>query len=143
MGNAAKIDPLKKAFGDKFDQLELVEADLLKPETMLEACSGSDYVVHVASPFPLAPPENDDDLIKPALEGTTSVMNAAIAAGAKKVVLTSSCVSIGLGYPKEKTEFTEEYWSKTENLTVPDFNAYTKSKTYAEKKAWEMVEEHN
>lgn len=141
--NAAKIDPLKKAFGDKFDQMEIVEADLLKPESMVEACSGSNYVVHVASPFPLAPPENEDDLIKPALEGTTSVMKAAIAAGAKKVVLTSSCVSIGMGYPIDKTEFTEEYWSNTDNFQVPDFSAYAKSKTFAEKKAWDMVEEHN
>ena len=27
--NAAKIEPLKQAFGEYFDQLELVEADLL------------------------------------------------------------------------------------------------------------------
>jgi nucleoside-diphosphate-sugar epimerase len=141
--NAAKIDPLKKAYGDMFDQLELVEADLLKPETLMDACNGSDYVVHVASPFPLAPPETEDDLIKPAVEGTASVMKAAIATGAKKVVLTSSCVAIGLGHPVEKTEFTEEYWSKTENFKVPDFAAYAKSKTFAEKKAWDMVEEHN
>jgi len=141
--NTSKIDPLKKAYGAKFEALELVEADLLKPESMVEACKGSDYVVHVASPFPLAPPENEDDLIKPALEGTESVIKAAIAAGAKKVVLTSSCVSIGMGYPAERTTFTEADWSKPEDFKVPDFNAYAKSKTLAEKKAWEMIEEHN
>jgi len=140
--NAEKIDPLKKAFGEKFEEIDLVEADLLQPETMMKAIEGSDYVVHVASPFPLAPPEHEDDLIKPALEGTTSVMNAAIAAGVKKVVLTSSIVSIGMGWPLDKTVFTEEDWSMPENFKVPDFNAYAKSKTLAEKKAWEMVEEN-
>jgi nucleoside-diphosphate-sugar epimerase len=141
--NAAKIDPLKIAYGDNFEKLELVEADLLNPESMSEACKGSEYVVHVASPFPLAPPENDDDLIKPAVDGTTSVMTAAIAAGAKKVVVTSSCVSIGMGYPADRTTFTEEDWSKPEEFKVPDFAAYATSKTLAEKKAWEIVEEHN
>jgi len=142
--NAAKIDPLKKAFGDLFGQIELVEADLLKPETMIEACKGSDYIVHVASPFPLAPPEHEDDLIKPAVEGTASVMEAAFATGVKKVVLTSSVASIAMGYNNgSKTTFTEEDWSKPEEFKVPDFNAYGKSKTLAEKKAWDMVAEHN
>lgn len=141
--DAAKIDPVKKSFGEMFDQIEIVEADLLKPDTVIEACKGSDYVVHVASPFPLAPPEHEDDLLKPAVEGTAAVMNAAIATGAKKVVLTSSCVSIGMGYPADRTVFTEDDWSKPENFKVPDFNAYGKSKTLAEKKAWDMVEEHN
>lgn len=141
--NAEKIDPLKTAYGDKFDTLELVEADLLKPDSMIAACTGSDYIVHVASPFPLAPPEHEDDLIKPAVEGTTAAIKAAIATNAKKIVLTSSCVSIGMGYPTDRTTFTEADWSKTENFKVPDFNAYAKSKTYAEKKAWELVEAHN
>lgn len=141
--NAEKIDPLKKAFGDKWEEIELVEADLLKPESMMEACKGSEYIVHVASPFPLAPPEHEDDLVKPAVEGTTSVMNAAIAAGAKKVVLTSSVVSIAMGHPADKKEFTEEDWTMPENFKAPDFAAYAKSKTLAEKKAWEMVKGHD
>merc|ERR1711933_512307 len=55
----------------------------------------------------------------------------------------SSCVSIGMGYPEERPMFTEEDWSKPENFTVPDFAAYAKSKTLAEKKAWDMVDKHN
>eukprot|EP00535_Pseudo-nitzschia_heimii_P001982 CAMPEP_0197179934 /NCGR_PEP_ID=MMETSP1423-20130617/4730_1 /TAXON_ID=476441 /ORGANISM="Pseudo-nitzschia heimii, Strain UNC1101" /LENGTH=347 /DNA_ID=CAMNT_0042629939 /DNA_START=100 /DNA_END=1143 /DNA_ORIENTATION=+ len=143
--NAEKIDPLKTAYGEKFfESLELVEADLLDEDSMAEAVKGSDYIVHVASPFPLAPPEHEDDLIKPAVEGTTSVVKAAIASGVtKKVVLTSSCASIGMGYPADRTTFTEEDWTRPEDFKVPDFAAYSKSKTFAEKKAWELVEEHN
>ena len=55
--NAAKIDPLKAGFGEYFDQLELVEADLLNEESMINACAGSTYVVHTASPYsPHTPP---------------------------------------------------------------------------------------
>ena len=32
--NAARVEPLKKAFGELFDQLELVEADLLDDASM-------------------------------------------------------------------------------------------------------------
>ena len=49
--NAAKIDPLKKTLGDFFDQLELVEADLLDKQSMIDAVAGSTYVAHTASPF--------------------------------------------------------------------------------------------
>merc|ERR1719420_1164394 len=91
----------------------------------------------------MAPPEHEDDLIKPAVEGTTAAVNSAIAAGAKKVVLTSSCVSIGMGHPTDRTVFTEADWSRPEEFKVPDFNAYAKSKTLAERKAWELVAAHN
>jgi dihydroflavonol-4-reductase len=49
--NEAKIAPLREAFGDLFNQLELVEADLLNEESLVAAIAGSTYVCHVASPF--------------------------------------------------------------------------------------------
>ena len=55
-----KLAPLKNAFGDNFNKLELAEADLLKPETLDEAIKGCDYVVHTASPFPLAVPDDEN-----------------------------------------------------------------------------------
>jgi dihydroflavonol-4-reductase len=75
---------LKKAFGDLFDQLELVEADLLDAKSMELALNGSDYIVHTASPFPLDKPSDEMELIKPAVEGTLAVMNAAKANKCKK-----------------------------------------------------------
>ncbi len=51
--NETKLAPLRKAFGENFNKLELVEADLLKPETIDEAIKGCDYVIHTASPFPI------------------------------------------------------------------------------------------
>ena len=72
--NAAKIEPLKAGFGEYFDQLELVEADLLNEESMINACAGSTYVVHTASPYSFGIPE--DELVKPAVAGTTAIMKA-------------------------------------------------------------------
>ena len=51
--NEKKVKPIREAFGDRFEQLELVEADLLDDNSMAEAIAGSTYVVHVASPAPI------------------------------------------------------------------------------------------
>ena len=45
------MNPIKSAFGDLFNQLEVVEADLLNEDSLAAACEGSTYVVHTASPF--------------------------------------------------------------------------------------------
>lgn len=55
--------------------MELVEADLLKPETWPAAIDGCTYVCHVASPFVFGVSEADEDtLIKPAVDGTLNVL---------------------------------------------------------------------
>lgn len=53
------------------------------------------YVIHVASPFPGIDPADPDELIKPAVEGTLAVLQAAHKAGCvKRVVLTSSATAM-------------------------------------------------
>jgi len=54
------MDPLREAFGQKFDELEIVEADLENAESIHNAIEGCDYVVHTASPFPSKVPKNED-----------------------------------------------------------------------------------
>jgi len=72
--NQKKIDPLRKAFGNLFQNLTLVEADLLDEKSIINAIAGATYVVHTASPFPLNNPKDEMDLIRPAVAGTTAVM---------------------------------------------------------------------
>ena len=131
--NEAKIAPLKQAFGEYFDQLELVEADMLKEETLFKAIEGSTYVVHTASPFPIAKPKHEDVLIKPAVEGTMAVMRAAHKNKVKRVVITSSVAAIYVSADKNKRDFSVEDWTDLK-LATP----YEKSKTMAEKAAWDF-----
>lgn len=111
--NPKKIEPLKKAFGEYFDQLELVEADLLDENSLMQACSGSTYIVHTASPFPIENPRHEDELIKPAVEGTLAIMKAARANKVKRVVITSSVASIMVSQDENKVNFSVEDWSDT------------------------------
>ena len=59
--------------------LELVEADLLNDEGWEDAATGMDDILHVASPFIVGMPKHENDLIRPAVEGTERVLSAAIA----------------------------------------------------------------
>jgi nucleoside-diphosphate-sugar epimerase len=131
--NTAKIEPLKKAFGKYFDKLELVEADLLDEKSLQDAIKGSTYVVHTASPFPIAAPKDENVLIKPAVEGTLSVCRAAQKHKVKRLVITSSVLAIMVKSDKNKSHFTISDWSDLE-ATQP----YEKSKTMAERAAWEF-----
>ena len=100
-----------------------------------EAVAGCDFVLHTASPFPLVAPEHEDDLIIPASAGALRVLRAAHAAGVKRVVLTSSFAAIGYGNDPHPEIFTEADWS---NPTA-EIGAYPKSKTLAERAAWDFV----
>jgi len=119
------------------DALEFVAADLTRDEGWSEAVAGCEYVWHVASPFPPGAPEHEDELIVPAREGTLRVLRAARDAGVKRVVLTSSFAAIGYGHPPQTEPFDETTWTNPEAPGVP---AYQKSKTLAERAAWDFME---
>jgi dihydroflavonol-4-reductase len=59
LSNAKKIEPLRKAFGQYFENLTLVEADLLNADSVINSIKGADFVVHTASPFPLKQPSDE------------------------------------------------------------------------------------
>jgi dihydroflavonol-4-reductase len=94
-------------------------------------------VLHVASPFPPGNPKHEDELIIPAREGTLRVLRAARDAGVKRVVVTSSFAAIGYGHPEAERSFTEEDWSNLDSKQIP---SYQKSKTLAERAAWDFIE---
>ena len=118
--------------------LEFHICDLLKDEGWEAAVDGCDYVLHVASPFILEVPSDENVLIKPAVDGTLRVLNACSKAYVKKVVLTSSVAAVAYGHGVEKT-YDESDWSNTGEDS--GITPYAKSKTLAEKAAWNFVEE--
>ena len=77
--------------------MKYVQADVLSDSGWAEAMNGCDFVIHLASPFLLAEPKDENVMITPAVEGTKRVIKAAIKAGIKRVVLTSSVVSMTSG----------------------------------------------
>lgn len=117
--------------------LSFVEADLTADEGWADAVRGCEFVLHVASPFPATQPDDEDDLIVPAREGTLRVLRAAREADVKRVVVTSSFAAIGFGDSRPDHVYTEEDWTDPD---APQVRAYVKSKTLAERAAWEFME---
>ena len=123
--------------GEVDERLKLFRADLSADAGWPEAAAGCDYVLHVASPFPSTVPKDENELIAPARDGALRVLKAARDAGVKRVVLTSSFAAIGYGAPKDRTAaFTEKDWT---NLNDPSVQPYPKSKTIAERAAWDFI----
>ena len=117
--------------------IELVEADLGADAGWAEAVKGCEFVQHVASPFPAVHPKDEMELIRPARDGALRVLKAAKAAGVKRVVMTSSMAAIAYGHGDDRAEISDEtMWSNPEG---PDNTPYTKSKTIAERAAWDYV----
>jgi len=127
---------LKVGGAEPGDRLSFFAADLESDAGWREAIAGSNYVLHVASPLPPSVPKHEDELIVPAREGTLRVLRAARDAGVKRVVVTSSFAAIGYGHKVRETPFTEADWT---NPNGDDVAPYTKSKTLAERAAWDFL----
>uniref|UniRef100_A0A914XH83 NAD-dependent epimerase/dehydratase domain-containing protein n=1 Tax=Plectus sambesii TaxID=2011161 RepID=A0A914XH83_9BILA len=139
VSNAQKVQPVKDV--DKHGRLELVEADLKQPNSWKAAVKGVDYILHVASPFP-PPGTVDDSIITTAVEGVLHVFKAAAASDStvKRIVLTSSVVAIAEGHKYDpKQVLTEKDWT---DVTSSHTGSYEKSKTLAERAAWDFVRDN-
>lgn len=110
-------------------------ADLLQDAGWADAITGCDYVLHVASPFPARQPDDAEELIAPARDGTLRVLGVARDAGVKRVVLTSSFAAVGYGSHTPDTPFTEEDWTDPAAPNPP----YIRSKAIAERAAWDFI----
>lgn len=126
---------LEKAGADT-GRLRFFAADLEKDEAWAEAVAGCTYVQHVASPFPQSQPADEQELIRPAVDGTLRVLRAARDAGVKRIVLTSSFAAIGYGHGQRHSDYTEADWT---DVNGPAVQPYMKSKTLAERAAWDFV----
>jgi dihydroflavonol-4-reductase len=116
-------------------QLEFVCADLLKDEGWNDAIQGCHLVLHLASPFPTDAPKDENEVIAPARDGTLRVLRAAGAGRVKRVVLVSSAAAVLGGHEKENRTFTEADWTDVSKIDY----AYAKSKTLAERAAWDFI----
>jgi dihydroflavonol-4-reductase len=121
------------------DRLSFVELDLTRDGGWPEAMRGMTALIHTASPFPMAPPRDENALIRPAVDGTLRALRAAQAAGVTRVVLTSSVVAIEANAKVGRETLTEDDWS---DVSHPRATPYYRSKTLAERAAWTFAAQH-
>ena len=114
--------------------VELVEADIMKPETLTGAVAGVDGVFQIAAVYRIWAPDPENDIIAPGVTGGLNVLRAAKEAGVKRVVLTSSCAAVGSD-ATEANPLTENDWNDA--ATSP----YYVAKTRGEREAWKFAKE--
>lgn len=129
------LDALKQNGISDFSRLTFFEADLTNDTGWAEVMKDATYVLHVASAFPAQDPDDENELIVPARDGALRVLKSAKNAGVKRVVLTSSFAAVGYSIDAKDHIFTEEDWTD-DRVPLP---AYIKSKTVAEKAAWDFI----
>jgi dihydroflavonol-4-reductase len=134
---AAAVRRHLKDAADLGDRLRIVPLDLARDEGWDAALEGCDALMHTASPFPLEQPEDDAEIVATARDGALRAIRAAVRAGTGRVVLTSSSVAIMNREPPAGRPFDERDWTDLEHPTA---NPYARSKTLAERAAWEFAE---
>lgn len=133
--NDKKMKPLTESMGDAFDDVEVVQVDLLDADSIDRAIEGCTHVIHTASPYPNKNPKNEKDVIEPAENGTKYVLEACKKHKVKRLVFTSSIFAI-LDYDTFKEESTEADFANADTCIDP----YAKSKILAEKAVWDFME---
>ncbi|WBU51784.1 NAD-dependent epimerase/dehydratase family protein [Paracoccus sp. SCSIO 75233] len=117
-------------------RLSFVTLDLLDGDGWGEAAAQCRFLIHTASPFVTVMPKNPDMLIRPAVDGTEHALNAALRAGHKRIVLTSSVAAIDSAPLTYNKVYSESDWTDPDDKTV---TAYAASKTLAERAAWQIM----
>ena len=133
----AGVEKLASLVPGSASRLEIVEADLAADKGWPDALRDCRYVLHVASPFPATVPDDEQTVIGPAVQGTKRVLEAAAATkgGVKRMVVTSSVAAVAFGHaPGTERVYDESDWSVVERC-----DPYQKSKTLAERSAWDFV----
>src|SRR3954451_22683067 len=127
----------ERAGVDAGDRLTVVAADLGADAGWSDAVAGCSGVLHVASPFPPEQPKDPDELIVPARDGALRVIEASLAAGVERIVMTSSVAAVRHGRPaSEDRPYDEEDWTDgNDTRRTP----YVRSKALAERAAWDHV----
>ncbi|GAA4925495.1 aldehyde reductase [Mucilaginibacter defluvii] len=138
--NLASTTELKKTLIDQgvaaIDHLSFAVAELTTDDNWQKVMEGCRYVLSVASPVFFEKPKNEQEAIRPAVEGILRILKFAKRAGVQRVVMTSNFGAVGFTQTDKSRETTESDWTDT---TAKGLSVYEKSKTLAESAAWDFI----
>jgi dihydroflavonol-4-reductase len=132
--NRSKESSVREALSDPAGMLSVALCDLTSDSGWAEAFDGVDALIHVASPFILREPKDEQEYLRPAVDGTRRVMRFARDAGVTTSVVTSTYLTMA-GHMFAGTFGPEDHTP----LGDPSINAYIRSKVAAEEALWDFV----
>lgn len=119
-----------------FKHLSFAKAELTKDDNWAAAMKDCKYVLSVASPVFFDVPKDEQEAIRPAVEGIMRILKFAKAAGVQRVVMTSNFGAVGFSQTDKTRETTEADWT---DVNLKGLSIYEKSKTLAERAAWDFI----
>lgn len=140
--SVTKEEQVRKAVStvvDPGDRLSFATADLMSDDGWDDAVAGVSYVLHVASPLGQGDTKDPEELITPAREGALRVLRAATRAGVRRVVMTSAANAASPSSYATDGITDENLWT----VDDPSLPAYRRSKTLAEKAAWDFMDAYD
>lgn len=144
--SSEKGDQLAKNLKSDNFSYEIVK-DIAEPNAFDESLKKHpevEYFMHTASPFHFNTTDIEKDLLIPAIEGTKNALKSIKAYGSnvKRVIVTSSVAALydftTIPEHVDEKSWTDMPWDKALSNPV---SGYIGSKTYAEKAAWEFMEQ--
>lgn len=135
--SGSKEMAVRDALTTETDRLSFAVCDLTSDEGWAEAFQGVDALIHVASPFILREPKDEQEYLRPAVDGTLRVMRFACDAGVTNAVVTSTYLTMA-GHMFAGTFGPDDHTL----ISDPSINAYIRSKVAAEEALWDFVSTH-
>lgn len=130
------LETLKANGIPSFEKLSFEVTELTKDDNWEEAMKDCKYVLSVASPVFFEIPKDESEAIRPAVEGILRILKFARNAGVKRVVMTSNFGAVGFSQTDKNTATIEDDWTDPNEKGL---SVYEKSKTLAEKAAWDFI----
>ncbi len=115
--------------------LERVEANILVPESLEQAVRGCNVVYHAAAVHKTWSANPELEIIRPAVEGTRNILQAAKQARVKKIIYVSSAVAMGGGDTFHHQRSVDDWFP---NPKLPCNIAKTRSEQVAHQLAEEL-----
>ena len=132
--SSSKEMVVREALATEIGRLSIAVCDLTSDEGWVEAFQGVDALIHVASPFILREPKDEQEYLRPAVDGTLRVMRFARDAGVATAVVTSTYLTMA-GHMFAGTFGPDDHTP----MNDPSINAYIRSKVAAEEALWDFV----
>lgn len=120
--------------GELYNQIEFVNGDILRYDSLLEAFAHAEKVIHTAAIVSFDPGERNK-VIKNNVEGTANVVNACLECGVQQLGYISSVAAVGNAEDGELTTETTPWENSGHN------SGYSISKYHAELEVWRGIEE--
>jgi NADPH-dependent methylglyoxal reductase len=147
----SSVERVKNRHAGQADQLSFaIVPDMAAPNALHDAVKGVSGVIHTANPFVLDPKDNEEELLKPSVNGVLEALKAAQTQGSaiRRVVLLASFadeidISKGMrpGFTYDETIWNPATWEDAKKSDSGAF-VYCAAKALAERAAWDWIEEN-